>query len=78
MEKPIYEDIKTAQAIELVKSGRFANISNDVRGNLTSYEKAVAEAMDMCLVKDVDKRSTSMEVEKFLHKKLKQYGVSEF
>jgi len=40
-------------------------------------EKAVYHAMKMCYVKDVDQRSSSLEVEQYLHNKLKKFGISE-
>jgi len=79
MEKNVYTDVnKTSEVSELVKSGQFVSIPPDVRRNLSIHEKAIAKAMNMCLVTDVNKRRTSIEVEKYLHRKLKELGVSEF
>lgn len=78
MGKQIYIDVKRSDVSDLVRAGDFVKIQDDVKQNLTDIELAVVKAMEMCLVKDVRKRSTSIEVERFLHKKLKEYGVSEF
>jgi hypothetical protein len=70
--------VDRSEVSDLVKSGNFVNIPDDVRQNLTVFEQAIVKAMDMCLVTDVKKRSTSIEVEKYLHEQLIKYGVSEF
>lgn len=74
----VYTDLGTSEVKDLVKSGQFVDIPAEARQKLTVFEQAIVKAMDMCLVIDVKKRSTSIEVEKYLHKKLKEYGVSEF
>lgn len=76
-EENVWSSVKSEVVQKNVRVGIFPTISSDESDNYTAMEKAVIHAMQMCFVMDVDKRSTSLEVEKYLRKKLKIFGVSE-
>ena len=76
-EETVWPSIKSEDVQKNVREGIFPTISSDESDNYTAMEKAVIHAMEMCFVMDVDKRNTSLEVEKYLRKKLKKFGVSE-
>jgi len=76
-EEDVWESVKQTKAIKLVKMGTFPTIPSDELESYSEMEKSVHHAMNMCYVKDVLKRSSSLEVEKYLHDKLEEFEISE-
>jgi serine/threonine protein kinase len=76
-EETVWPSVESKDVQKNVREGIFPTISSDESDNYTAMEKAVIHAMEMCFVMDVDKRNTSIEVEKYLRKQLKKFGVSE-
>ncbi len=74
MQKDVYEEMRTKDVQRMVKKGKFLSVQKQE----DKMKDAVAVAIRMCLVKDATKRSTSMEVESYLLKKLEEYGVPKF
>ncbi len=78
MRKDVYEGLDTEKAQEQIKKGVFIQIPNEVKEQFSPMEDAVAVAISMCHVKEVEDRSTSLEVESYLRGKLEEFGISHF
>lgn len=78
MEKKVFKEVKSEKTMELVKTGHPPEIPEDVLISYSAMEEAVVHAMQMCFVTNPKERPTAMKVEKYLHRKLTKFGVSEF
>jgi hypothetical protein len=78
MEKKVFKKVRGEKTMDLVRTGHPPEIPEDVLVSYSAIEEAIVHAMHMCFVTDPKERPTAMKVEKYLHRKLKKFGVSEF
>ena len=77
--RDVYENMDDIEEIqENVRAGIFVTFPKKSIEKFSEMEKAVVQAIEMCLVKDVEERKTAMDVERYLREKLEEYGVSKF
>jgi len=74
MRKDVYEGMETEDVQKMVKKGNFLSIPKQKN----VMKDAVAKAVGMCLVKDVEERSTAAEVESYLSNKLEEFAILKF
>jgi len=76
MKEQVWEGERSAIVQKKVSDGIFPSIPKEVV--LSDAEKAVVHAMRLCHVLKVEDRSSAMEVEQYLRKKLVEFNVSTF
>jgi hypothetical protein len=72
----VFAHISTNVAQDLVMNGHFPMIS--ANETLSDLEYVIFQAMQMCHVMNVEKRSSARQVELFLRKAMKRFNVSFF
>ena len=74
----VFQDVERKRVAKLVRHGAVPHIPRWKWEDFDDKERAVAHAIRMCHVEDARERSTSMEVEEYLRKKLEELHVSQF
>ena len=74
----VFQDVERSEVPKLVRHGAVPHIPKEKYEKFDEKERAVEHAIRMCHVEDFRERSTSMEVEEYLRKKLEELNVSQF